>query len=208
MQPIFRPSHQLLTHGYDVWHEHDLSHWGKRMIRKLILAATLFSTPAMAAEPRAFDMFGLSTSTAYSGSVTFAGQPCAIKASGIERCAETFSTDPEKQTKIGTTSFFNLYAVFNGGHFYRIAGGTVVGAYDDLKAAFTAKYGAPTSVDRAPWKNLMGAELENETLRWQFSDGTLELTKRSGRSDATEFAFLANRNLPESLMKKDQPVNF
>jgi hypothetical protein len=46
-------------------------------------------------------------------------------------------------------------------------------SFDDLKAAFTAKYGAPCENATTPWRNALGANFDNPTLRWCFSTGKL-----------------------------------
>lgn len=73
---------------------------------------------------------------------------------------------------------------------YRISASFDTSAYNTLKAAFTLKYGNPSSESEGKWQNKAGAVFPNQTTSWTFRSGVLILNLRGDRIDEGSFAYV------------------
>lgn len=165
----------------------------------VLVAMAAIAAPAIAAGDRAFDFMTLDTSTPYKGEMMVAGKKCKITGVGEEGCARYAGA------LVGTVPIIDLRTMFNNGKLFAIRGTTSGVLFPRLSEAFSAKYGKPTRTETPKWQNKMGAVFDNVVETWDFQDGVLELRAMGDMRDMTQFAFVANRNLPE---RPAQPVNF
>lgn len=64
--------------------------------------------------------------------------------------------------------------------------------------AFIAKYGPPASTRTEPWRNGMGASLDNGIMEWRFKTGVLTIKQTGYRLDVGEIVYEdENRSPPE-----------
>ena len=153
------------------------------------------------ADLRPFEFFGLTIDRVYDGKIEFAGKTCRIRANRAEQtCARLFGG------KIGNANVSPLVALFENGKLDSVIGGADVSEFRELADAFAAKYGEPDKTEETTVQNRMGAEFEQVTMKWQFSDGVLVLQARGSTIDESRFYFVIDEKLDEP--KESPPINF
>ena len=139
-----------------------------------------------------FEMFGLTTNKVYDGKVEFAEKTCDITKIGPDRCARLFCC-----VKMGNALVRDLEVNFVDGRLIKIVGFTNVSQFENLRAAFVAKYGSASDVEVSEVQNRMGATFDNTIMRWAFADGVLLLHKRLGTIDDSALMFLSESAMEE-----------
>lgn len=148
-----------------------------------------------------FEFFGLTTDRVYDEKIKWAGRSCRVRASKAEDdCSYLWGA------KIGNATTTALLGKFKNGKMVRVLGNAMVSQFGDLADAFTAKYGEPSNIEESVVQNRMGAEFNQITMYWQFSDGVLQLDYRGSTIDKSFFSFISNELL--DVPKEAPPINF
>lgn len=88
-----------------------------------------------------------------------------------------------------------LIVSYNKRMLYRVMGASRNRQYDVLLAAFTAKYGRPSTTTEK-WQSKNGAAFDNAVCRWQFRDGMLEFKNFGSDVNTSIFIFKSIKNAP------------
>jgi hypothetical protein len=171
------------------------------VLRALILIGVLFAVPAFAREWHSFEFMGFNTASTYVGTVVVSGKTCKLKGEGEEQCIRPSGA------VVANVPITRLTLKFNDGKLFLISGEAHITQAVNLRNALATKYGPPTTVEDAPWRNPMPANFSKEVAIWRFSDGTLELRTRGDRRDFSQFTFIAKNSAP-ARYTQDQPINF
>lgn len=75
--------------------------------------------------------------------------------------------------------------------------------FDESLLALTGKYGAPTSVQREPLQNRMGAMFENVVAVWRLPDGVIRAAKYGSTITAGHVSMAS----ADEVKRGDQPLN-